>query len=357
MNETGNGFWTQLITDLLNSSYSHQVGNIDTGRFRSVASPSRNLKNWCLKKAEAYGFYRRSDLNLEPLKTEGLDRTYQFLQDQVSKNLLVKLIAYRVLGDQRVRLPLNNPEYWNLRNSLGQFVEKRSAITGIPILGSLDLFRLNGIRLYCTQLGLLNQFFLQQYRCDRAHVGVQSGDIVIDGGACAGDTALCFAQHAKHVVSFECMPSNLEILRRNLELNPNLSSKIEVVPKALWSRSGERFLFEDRGPGSRATSTGDGVQVVSQSIDDFVSSNGLPKVDFIKMDIEGAEPEALIGAEHTIRTYRPQLAICVYHDLTHFVSIPEWLASLKLGYRFYLDHFSIYGEETVLFATSVTAAG
>ena len=47
----------------------------------------------------------------------------------------------------------------------------------------------------------------------------------------------------------------------------------------------------------------------------------MERVDFIKMDIEGAEPKALIGAERTIREHRPQLAISVYHDLKHFASI------------------------------------
>lgn len=88
----------------------------------------------------------------------------------------------------------------------------------------------------------------------------------------------------------------------------------------------------------------------TQSIDDFVAANSVARVDFIKMDIEGAEPDALIGAEKTIRKHRPQLAISVYHDLRHFASIPRWIADLNLGYRLYLDHFTIHAEETVLFA-------
>jgi hypothetical protein len=69
------------------------------------------------------------------------------------------------------------------------------------------------------------------------------------------------------------------------------------------------------------------------------------------MDIEGAEPFALRGAEQTLRKYKPNLAIAIYHSLSDFVKIPEYLSSLGLGYKFYLGHFTIHEEETILYAT------
>jgi hypothetical protein len=78
----------------------------------------------------------------------------------------------------------------------------------------------------------------------------------------------------------------------------------------------------------------------------------LPKVDFIKMDIEGAELNALQGAEQSLRAFRPSLAISVYHRDDDWVTIPDYLDSLDLGYEFFLDHFTIYESETVLFARS-----
>ena len=73
-------------------------------------------------------------------------------------------------------------------------------------------------------------------------------------------------------------------------------------------------------------------------------------VDFIKMDIEGAESEALEGAKQTIRAFHPKLAISVYHKLDDFWTIPKYIDQLGMGYRFYLRHFTIHREETVLFA-------
>ena len=52
----------------------------------------------------------------------------------------------------------------------------------------------------------------------------------------------------------------------------------------------------------------------------------------------------------TIKKHRPKLAIAIYHSLDDFVNIPKWLIGLDLGYKFYLGHYTIHAEETVLFA-------
>ena len=85
-------------------------------------------------------------------------------------------------------------------------------------------------------------------------------------------------------------------------------------------------------------------------LDDLVTSGSIKKADFIKMDIEGAEQQALRGAEKSIRRFKPKLAITVYHSLEDFWEIPQWIAQLGLEYKLYLRHFTIHQEETVLFA-------
>jgi hypothetical protein len=74
------------------------------------------------------------------------------------------------------------------------------------------------------------------------------------------------------------------------------------------------------------------------------------KPTFIKMDIEGAEVEALKGAENTIKAYLPQLAICVYHRLSDIWEIPLLIKSFYEGYKFYLRSYNFMGLETVLYA-------
>jgi len=179
---------------------------------------------------------------------------------------------------------------------------------------------------------------------------------VIDAGGAWGDTALYFAEKVGatgKVFSFEFVPQNLEIFRSNLALNPTHGSRVEIIEQPLGAQSGTTVFFANRGPGTKVATgrnTPQDFEAITTSIDDFVRMNNVSHVDFIKMDIEGAELSALQGASETIRRFRPRLAICLYHSLRDFETIPSYLASLGCGYDFFVDHFTIHREETVLFA-------
>ncbi|WP_207131900.1 FkbM family methyltransferase [Clostridium botulinum] len=83
------------------------------------------------------------------------------------------------------------------------------------------------------------------------------------------------------------------------------------------------------------------------SIDEFLQGK---EVTFIKMDIEGAELEALKGAENTIKRYKPKLAICTYHKPMDIVNIPIYLKSIVPEYNIYLRHYSYGPLDTVCYA-------
>jgi hypothetical protein len=74
-------------------------------------------------------------------------------------------------------------------------------------------------------------------------------------------------------------------------------------------------------------------------------------VDFIKMDIEGGELSALLGAAQTIKRFHPTLAISGYHKVEDMIMLPALIRGLDPGYRLYLEHYTIHQEETVIFAT------
>ena len=90
------------------------------------------------------------------------------------------------------------------------------------------------------------------------------------------------------------------------------------------------------------------------SIDEYVYENKIKKVDFIKMDIEGAELEALKGAKSTISDHRPQLAVAIYHvgynNSSDLYEIPLYLSNNLENYTFRLGHYSTEIYETVLYA-------
>lgn len=284
---------------------------------------------------------------------------YEKLADNQSKEILVKLLAFRTLGYRRVKLPTNTPAYWDSLEKMEQLADRTDSL--YKYSGNMDweLFLIDfhkidiPIRFYGTAVGGYNA--LEQYRC--GEIAAELGDYVVDAGACWGETALYFAYRvgeSGRVFSYEFVPENLNVLRRNLALNPEISRNIQIIEKAVWSESDAVLNFNANGPASRVgkNQTDDApLHTLTLSIDDLFMKNGLPKLDFIKMDIEGAELSALHGATQVLRRFKPKLAICVYHNLTDIFEIPEYLNSLNLGYRFFLRHYSIHAEETVLYAT------
>ena len=74
------------------------------------------------------------------------------------------------------------------------------------------------------------------------------------------------------------------------------------------------------------------------------------RITFLKMDIEGAEVQALQGAARTVRETKPTLAVCVYHRLSDLWRIPLYLHELVPQYKLYLRHYTDMPTETVCYA-------
>lgn len=87
------------------------------------------------------------------------------------------------------------------------------------------------------------------------------------------------------------------------------------------------------------------------SIDDYVKENNIKNIDFIKMDIEGAEIEALKGSILSIKKFMPDLAISIYHKPEHIVDIPLLIKDFCPEYNIYIGHKYYNPTETVCFAT------
>ncbi len=82
-------------------------------------------------------------------------------------------------------------------------------------------------------------------------------------------------------------------------------------------------------------------------LDEFL---GNERITFIKMDIEGAEYDALQGASSIIKEQKPRLAISIYHNADHIFLIPELLLTIRPDYKFYIRHYSLLANEIVLYA-------
>ena len=160
--------------------------------------------------------------NIEPYFVY-LANFYNLLEDESSRNLLIKIIAYRILGHRKYKLPLNNEQYWEQLRELEQTTNSKDYIKIDFYNWKLSRSEVvnNGykITLYYLPMGILDTFILKQYECPvQKQIKAKDGNIVIDAGGCWGDTALYFASEvgeAGTVYTFEFIPSNVKIMKKN----------------------------------------------------------------------------------------------------------------------------------------------
>jgi FkbM family methyltransferase len=137
---------------------------------------------------------------------------------------------------------------------------------------------------------------------------------------------------------FKCVTSETAHLK-NVTILPYAAYSCEKTMKFKMNRG--MIQFETFNIESMPTE-----EIQTKKIDDIADGY----VSFIKMDIEGAEYEALKGAAVTIKKYKPTLAISIYHSIKDIIEIPKFLSELVPEYCFYLRHHSAHIFETVLYA-------
>lgn len=172
-------------------------------------------------------------------------------------------------------------------------------------------------------------------------------EIFVDGGCYDAANSDMFTKWAgnmpKKVYAFEPDENNFRICKAVLENIKDLH--YELIPKGLWSSENVLKFCASANEASQLAENGK-VQIPVTRLDTAVDG----KATFLKMDIEGAEYEALQGAENLIRKYRPKLAISVYHKMEDIWELPNLILSFCSDYTFYLRHYSLSSEETVLYA-------
>lgn len=177
----------------------------------------------------------------------------------------------------------------------------------------------------------------------------------MDIGAFEGDTTLWFSNIVGpegRVFAFEPFDKSYKLLVENIERN-NVKNVVPI-PKALYRKSGA-FSMIGHGQGaalvkSNYNSVDNSNTIETITLDEYTQLRNLPGVDFIKMDIEGAEVAALEGVVNTIKKHLPQLAISVYRKGSDIVAVPELIKRIEPSYKLYLHHRSKSWGDTILYA-------
>jgi FkbM family methyltransferase len=172
----------------------------------------------------------------------------------------------------------------------------------------------------------------------------------VDCGAFDGDSVRSFLKRRRafdRIVAVEPDPVNCRNLSAFVASLPeNTRSKIRVVQSAVGARR-QRVRFEVTGTAGSSVQQSGTIEVECMPLDEIL--RGVAPT-YIKMDIEGAEPDALAGAREIIRTHTPVLAICLYHCQDHLWRIPLQIRALSDQYRLYLRRYSDACWEQVCYA-------
>jgi FkbM family methyltransferase len=178
-------------------------------------------------------------------------------------------------------------------------------------------------------------------------------EVFVDCGAFDGDAIPPFLDRWPHFAKYvgvEADPFNFEKLQdRVANLPEEIRRKIELHHVAV-GECATTIRFAATGTVASASEIGGGYEIRCLKLDDLLSEEN---VSFIKMDIEGAEPQALRGARELIRWKQPALAICLYHVMEHLWEIPLLIHELNPNYRLFLRRHAEDCWESVCYAIPV----
>lgn len=177
---------------------------------------------------------------------------------------------------------------------------------------------------------------------------------LVDGGAYDGDTLRFvterFGGRFARILALEPDPSNFARLEKvAAELPPDVRSRVECRQIAVAARRGTLYINATGTAASATTvrSFADTIEVQADTIDSLVNGE---RPTFIKLDIEGAEIDALSGARRTIESAGPILAVCVYHAQNHLWKIPLLLREWCPNHALFLRPHNEEGWDLVCYA-------
>ena len=182
-------------------------------------------------------------------------------------------------------------------------------------------------------------------------------EVLCDCGAYIGDSIEWFMQFAneefKFIYAYEIAEDNFAILKENMKCMERyvngLSEKYKLVNAGVWEKTGEIQYGKEEKAGTGGYTVLKNMntrRAEAVTIDETVD---MP-VTFIKMNIEGAELNALRGAEKTIKKYHPTLAVNISHRLPDMWLIPAYIKQIVPEYDLYVRHTNPSIGGTILYA-------
>ena len=171
---------------------------------------------------------------------------------------------------------------------------------------------------------------------DKSIFNYNLSEIYVDCGGYTGDTAISFMKNCiryKKIYIYEALPELIPICKENLKYFIDEGSLI-VKENAVSNRKQTLSFSKNSGIGDSGIDESGEYNVNAVSLDEDISE----KISFIKMDIEGSEIDAIIGAKNHILKDCPKMAICIYHKPDDFWKIPQLIYEINPNYKFLIRH-------------------
>jgi FkbM family methyltransferase len=165
---------------------------------------------------------------------------------------------------------------------------------------------------------------------------ITPGMTVVDAGANIGMFSLLangLVGSSGQVYAVEPVPGNLQCLEQCLERNQ--LTRVKTCGTALGAENGALALSLSSSSGKHSAALDRGgpqITVPQRRLDDLVEEWGLDRLDFLKIDVEGYEPQVLRGAAGCISKFRPVLAVAAYHFPEHVEALPQLIAGIAEDY-------------------------
>ena len=267
---------------------------------------------------------------------------YDMLKDNISKKFFKKATIYRYM------LAFYPEAFGNIKNSM-HLVFRYSIVNIFYWIFKRILFIIQRFK-YPLEIEVFITFYifgLKQYNIKNIFE-VKNDAVVFDIGAFKGDTAYFFSKKCSNkarIYAFEPDENNYKIL---LKIKDKYKLNNVIASNILFSNSETEINFLSMDFNRPA------VKMKSTTIDKFVEENNFEKIDYIKMDVEGAEKNILEGSIKTIKKFKPSLAIAIYHGGKLFMedcyNIPIFIKNvINEDYEYYIRTFHPAGLETILF--------
>jgi FkbM family methyltransferase len=279
----------------------------------------------------------------QSVKPALLQHGYEVVDFTFYEMVMNRIAVYEHWHDYRAKTAANLARFLKLESRLEDAVSKRT------LLGHLG-FVFSGDRNFLRHDALGLDSVYTVFRPD----GFSGEDIIVDAGATNGDSVTHFTEKAARgtprFICFEPDAANFQKLKILQEQMPD--NRLTLHQAALGAETGEAKFSAEGTVSSHLSKIADtnpgAIDVPVVRLDDLVET-----CTFIKMDVEGAEPDILKGARRLFARCRPEAALCVYHFALDLVECADLIDDMRLGYKLNLRRHLPYIYELILYANPI----